>query len=94
MQYRSAHVKNLINALKLLANQQEDGDGPFQSVVSNFCEGSRKGLAEGLRNFIKVDNHCALDVGHLKPSFINQERYRGVDAESSGSWLPESVHQC
>ena len=21
---------------------------------------------EGLRNFIKVDNHCALNVGHLK----------------------------
>ena len=20
---------------------------------------------EGLRNFLKVDNHCALDVGHL-----------------------------
>ena len=23
---------------------------------------------EGLRNFIKVDNHCALDVGHLNES--------------------------
>ena len=33
---------NLINALKLLANQQEDGDGPKQSIVTNLCEGAGK----------------------------------------------------
>ena len=43
--------ENLINALKLLANQQEDGDGPMQSNVTNLCEGSRTrthGLLEKL----------------------------------------------
>ena len=29
---------NLINALKLLANQQEDGDGLVQSIVAGLCE--------------------------------------------------------
>ena len=56
---------NLINALKLLANQQEDGDGLTQNIVTNLCEVSRKGLMEGLRNFIQVDNHSAQEVGHL-----------------------------
>ena len=55
---------NLVNALKL-ANQQEDGDGLLQSIVTNLGEGSRKGLTDGLRDFIKVDNHRALDVGEL-----------------------------
>ena len=56
---------NLINALKLLANQEEDGDGLTQNIVTNLCEERRKGLTEGLRNFIQVDNHCALEVGYL-----------------------------
>ena len=38
---------NLMNALKLLVNQQEDGDGLTQNIVTNFCEVSRKGLTEG-----------------------------------------------
>ena len=38
---------NLIDALKLLAKQQEDGDG----------------LTNGLREFINVDKERALDVG-------------------------------
>ena len=57
---------NLINALKLLANQQEDGDGPIQSIVTNLREESRKGLTDGLREFIKIDNHRALEERHLK----------------------------
>ena len=56
---------NLINALKLPANQQEDGDGFIQNIVTTLGEGSRKGLTNGLRNFIPVDNHRALQVGHL-----------------------------
>ena len=40
---------NLINALKLLVNQQEDGDGHIQNIVTNLCEGSRKGLSERQR---------------------------------------------
>ena len=51
---------NLINALKLLANQQEYGEGLMQNIVTNLCEVSRNGLTEGLRNFIQVDNHRAL----------------------------------
>ena len=57
---------NLINALKLLANQQEDGDGLIQNIATNLCEVSRKGLAKELREFIQVDNHRALEVGHLR----------------------------
>ena len=58
--------ENLINALKLLANQQEDGDGLLQSIVTYLGKGSRKGLTHGLRDFSKVDNHRALDVGELR----------------------------
>ena len=57
---------NLINALTLLANQQEDGDGLTQSIVTHLCEVSRKGLTEGLRNVIQVDFHRALEVGYLR----------------------------
>ena len=57
--------ENLINALKLLANQQEGGDGLLQNIVTNMAEGSRKDLTDGLRDFIRVDNHRALDVGEL-----------------------------
>ena len=58
--------ENLINALKLLANQQNDGDSPIQSIVTGLCERSRNGIKEGLRNFTEVDNRSALDVGHLR----------------------------
>ena len=37
-----------------------------RNVVTNFGKGSRKGLTDGLRDFIKVDNHRALDVGALR----------------------------
>ena len=46
----------LINALKLLANQQEDGDDLSQNIVKNLGKESRRGLTDGLRDFIKVDN--------------------------------------
>ena len=35
---------NLINSLKLLANQQEDGDGLLQNIVKDLGKESRKGL--------------------------------------------------
>ena len=38
--------RNLIDALKLLANQKEDGDGLIQNFVTNLGEESRKGLME------------------------------------------------
>ena len=58
--------ENLTNELKLLANQQTDGDSPIQSIVPGLHERNRRGIMEGLRRFIKADNHRAVDVGHLR----------------------------
>ena len=58
--------ENLINALKLQANQQKDGDSSKQSIVTGLCERSRKDITEGLRIFIEVDDHCALEVRRPK----------------------------
>ena len=57
---------HLINALNWLANQQEDGDGLLQDIVTNLGKVSRKGLTDGLREFIRVDSERALDVGALR----------------------------
>ena len=57
---------NLINALKLQANQQEDGDSPIQSIVTGPHERSRRGTMDGLRRFTEADNHSAVDVGDLR----------------------------
>ena len=43
---------NLVNALKLLANQPEDGDGLLQNIVKDLGKDSRRGLMDGLREFI------------------------------------------
>ena len=53
---------DLINALKLLANQLKDGDSPTQSIVPGLQEKSRRGIIDGPRRFIEEDNHIALDV--------------------------------
>ena len=55
---------NLINALKLLANQQRDGDGPIQKIVTGLREKGREPITNGLRSFIASDNYCAVEVGH------------------------------
>ena len=60
--------ENLINALKLLANQKTDGDSPIQSIVTGLQERSRKGIMDGLRSFVETDNHSAVDVVHLRRS--------------------------
>ena len=87
---------NLVNALKLLANQQIDGNSPIKRVVTGLHERSRTGIMDGLRNFIEVDNHSAVDVGGLrrgtksievrKPQFTDrgghQRRRRRIDFES------------
>ena len=39
---------NLINAVKLLANQQKDGDSTIQSIVTGLHERSRRGIMDGL----------------------------------------------
>ena len=36
--------ENLINALKLFANRQKNGDSPIQSIFTSLCERSRKGV--------------------------------------------------
>ena len=57
----------VINALKLLANLQKDGDCPIQSIVIHLHERSRSGIMDGLRrSFIEADNHSAVDVGDLR----------------------------
>ena len=43
--------ENLINALKLLAKQQKDGDSPIQSIVASFCERNTQ------RNYGGRDKH-------------------------------------
>ena len=50
----------LINALKLQANQQKDGDSPIQSIVTGLL--GRSGAMDGLRSVIEADNHSAVDV--------------------------------
>ena len=58
--------ENLIDALKLLGKQQSDGDSPIQSIVTGLHERSRKGIMDGLRSFIEVDNHFAVEVGEVR----------------------------
>ena len=56
---------NLINALKLLTNQQVDVDGLVQNIVTSLGNGSRKDITHGLREFSKIDNERILEVGYL-----------------------------
>ena len=37
-----------------------------QNAVTNLGKGSRKGLTDGLREFVDVDNERALDFGALR----------------------------
>ena len=46
----------LIDALKLLSNQQRDGDSLVASIVTGLWEKSRKGIMDGPRKFIEVVN--------------------------------------
>ena len=72
---------NLINALKLLSNQQEDGDGLTLNTVTNLGERSRKGLTKWLRVFIQIDNHRTLEVGCLYKSLgkLRVRRPKGLE---------------
>ena len=49
----------------MLANQQEDGDSLSQNIVKDLGEEIRKGLTDVFREFIKIDNQRALEVGDL-----------------------------
>ena len=44
--------ENLINALKLLANQQRDGDSPIQNIFTGLREKKKERVTNGLRSFI------------------------------------------
>ena len=52
--------------LKLLANQQRDGDSLIQSTVTGLREKSRERITNGLRSFIVQDSYCAVEVRHLR----------------------------
>ena len=58
--------ENLINALKLLANQPKDGDSPIQNTIMGLKEKSRERITNGLRSFNASDNYRAVEVGHLR----------------------------
>ena len=52
--------------VKILANQQRDGDSPIQNIVTGLGERSRECVMNGLRSFIDLDNQRAVEVGHLR----------------------------
>ena len=64
---------NLINELKMLANQLKDG---------GLHERSRRGIMKKLRSFMKEKNHCAVDVGHLRkgmrPFKVQKPNFRRI----------------
>ena len=63
---RKDFVKTLINALKLLANQQKDGDSPIQDIIMGLKEKCRERITNELRSFIASDNHSAVEVGQVR----------------------------
>ena len=88
MQYLKAFCANLIYALKLSADQQEDGDGLLQNIVKNLGKESRKGLTNGFREFIKVDNERALDVGSLSRGTATFLKYESRKCQKGArKWL-------
>ena len=50
----------------LLTNQRKDGDSLVESIVAGLREKSRKGIIDGLRKFVEVDSHSAVNVGGLR----------------------------
>ena len=46
-----------------LANEQRDGDCPIQSIVTGL---SGERITNGLVSFIVRDNHCAVELHHLR----------------------------
>ena len=47
----------------------------------NPCEGIRERLTNGLREFLKIDNHRALEVGHLSEDLGSLEVRRAKESE-------------
>ena len=52
----------------------------IQSIVTGLHERSRKGIMEGLRSIIDIDNHSAVDVGHLcrstRPFYVQKPKFQ------------------
>ena len=57
--------ENVSNAMKLLTNQQKDGDSPVGTTVTGLRARRRSRIMDGLRKFISEDNHEAVTVGDL-----------------------------
>ena len=77
----------------------------YPNIVTNYDKGSRKGLTEGVREFIKIDNERALSVGYLnqgmetfkvrKPKVL--EGFPEVTVGESPDELTlkvQDIHQC
>ena len=79
---------NLINALRLLANHQKDGDNPVNMDVQGFLKKSRFKIVDGLRRRIMVDNHEAVRVGDLGKNMesgkVVKPKYRLSGSSESG----------
>ena len=75
--------ENLVNSLKLLANQQQDGDSPVNMIVQGFSEKCRLSTMDELRRFITVENNEAVKVGDLEK--------HGVVAEVHGRFFSQAV---
>ena len=99
--------ENLINALRLLANQQRDGDSPLQNIVTSLRERRREGIMNVLRSFIDLDKHKAVEVGHLRRGLrlfkvqkpkISEDHSEffteGADDLTPGAEEVESTQQC
>ena len=56
----------MINALKLLTNQQKDGNSPVDMIVQGLSERSQLNVMNELRWFITIDNHVAVKYGDLE----------------------------
>ena len=63
---------NVINALKLLANQQKDGDSPVKMVVPDLPEKSRPRIMNGLRKCIAAESHAAAQIGDLEKDMTSK----------------------
>ena len=56
---------NLIHALKLLANQQNDGDSPVGKIAPGLLEKRRRKIMDGRKLFTAIDNCAAVKIAEL-----------------------------
>ena len=63
----------MINALKLLANQQRDGDSHVRMIVPGLLERSRRKMFDGLRLTVAVDNSAAARIGDLEKETMSEK---------------------